>query len=244
MTKLIKLELTKNKLSTYLIAAMCIFIFGLGLCFMMAYIPQLERLDAVASVTPVDMAMFEQWSNFLPYVSIIFAMSFSILSAVMHTKFTVEEYTGKRAVLLFSYPQSRSKILFAKCTLVFFFTVIGMFVCNIAAVAIFAIISNIFGIMPEPFKFSMITNMLSVAGVCGFLAASVGLISMRVGFWKKSLVATVVTSVLLVSPFGNIMSFFPQHSAVIHLLGMVVFLIIGLLIFIELMVKVNKMEAV
>lgn len=240
MLKLIKLELTKNKLSTYLWATLWIFIVGMGFCFMLGFIPKIESVDGVV---PMDLMMFQQWDSFVSYLSILFAMSFSILSAVMHTKFTVEEYTGKRAVLLFSYPQSRSKILFAKCSLVFCFTVIFSLISNIVAIGIFAFISNTFAILPEPFSVSILPNLLSVSGVFSLIAASIGLVAMRVGFWKKSLVATVVTAVILVAPFGNIMSVVPQYSGIIHLIGMVVLLIIGLLIFLELMSKVNKMEA-
>ncbi len=243
MLKLIKPELIKNKLNTYLLASVCIFIFGLGFCFLFGFAPQLEsQVDGVLPPN-IKMSMFNDWNHFISLISILFTMSFGILSAVMHTKFTVEEYTGKRAVLLFSYPQSRRKILFAKCSLVFCFTTCFSFISNIIAIGIFAFFSNIFQILPEQFGASLLPTLLSVSGVCSLLAASVGLVAMRVGFWKKSLVATVVTSVLLVAPFSNLMSLFPQNSSSIRLIGMGVLLAIGLLVFIELMLKVNKMEA-
>lgn len=242
MIKLIKLELAKNKLNIYMWATLCIFVFGLGVCFLTAYIPQLEGTSA-AMPSSVDITMFSQWSNFISLISILFVAAFSVLSAVMHTKFTVEEYTGKRAILLFSYPLSRSKILFAKCSLVFLFTVIAMMISNIAAISIFAAISNTFGIMPELFNSSMIQDLLTTSGISALLAASVGLVAMRVGFWRKSLVATVVTSFLLIAPFSNILSLFPEYSFVARLIGMGILLVIGLLIFVELLSKVNKMEA-
>ncbi|MBE5965811.1 MAG: hypothetical protein E7255_02390 [Lachnospiraceae bacterium] len=242
MIKLIKLELVKNKLSAYLLASLCILIFGIGFCFMTAFIPQLDNLNG-AIPPSVNVTLFYDWSNFISIISVLFAAAFSVLSAVMHTKFTVDEYTGKKAILLFSYPQSKSKILFAKCVLVFFFTIIGAVVCNIAAVGIFAVCSNAFNIMIQPFNATMIPDLLAKSGISALLAASAGIISMRVGFWKKSLVATVVTSFLLIAPFGNIISLFPEHSIEVHLIGMGILLAMGLLIFIELLSKVNKMEA-
>jgi len=56
------------------------------------------------------------------------------------------------------------------------------------------------------------------------------------------LVATVVTSFLLIIPFGNMMSFIPENSLQIRLIGMVVLLVLGLAVFMELLSKVNKME--
>lgn len=242
MLNLIKLELKKNKISTYLWATLYIFIVCFGLCVLFGFIPKIEAASG-AIPTPLELELVTQWSNFSMFISILFAMSFSVLSAVMHTKFTVEEYTGKRAFLLFSYPQSRSKILFAKCSLVFVFTTVGFIFYNTIAILLFGLISNTFGILPNPFEMSMIPDLLTISGVCGLLAASIGLIAMRVGFWKKSLIATVVASIILVAPFGNIMSIFPQQSKTIHLIGMLVMLIIGLFIFMGLLKKVNKMEA-
>ena len=241
MLKLIRLELTKNKLTTYLMAVLCIFVTCLGFSFLFGFIPLIESVDGVI---PKDMEKFQRWGGFISLVSILYAMSFGILSAVMHTKFTVEEYTGKSAVLLFSYPQSRSKILFAKCSLVFCFTAVSMFVCNVISVLIFSFFSNIFTILSEQFNSSFFLTLLSISGVCSLLAASIGLIAMRVGFWKKSLIATVVTAVILIVPFSNALSYLPEYSGTIHLVGMVVLLVIGLFIVMGLMRKVNKMECV
>lgn len=241
MLKLIRLEIAKNKLTTYLRAAFSIFIGCLGLSFLFGFTPRIESMDGFV---PKDMELFLQWNGYISIVSIMYAMSFGILSAVMHTKFIVEEYTGKRAALLFSYPQSRSKILFAKCSLVFCFTAASMFVCNVAAILIFSMFSNLFSILPEKFNLSMLPTLLSISGVCSLLAASIGLIAMRVGFWKKSLAATVVTAVILIIPFSNALSFLPEYSGMVHLVGMAALLIIGLFIVTGLMRKVNKMEAV
>lgn len=241
MLNLIKLELRKNKISSYLLASLCIFVMGLGFCFLFAYAPQIEKISGDIP-TPVDLEIFMQWSTFTMLVSMCFAMCFAILSAVMHTKFTIEEYTGKRAILLFSYPQSRSKILFVKCGFVFVFTAVGHVICNVVVVLLFALISNTFGILPTQFEMDMMPSIITMSGVCGLLASSIGLVAMRVGFWKKSLVATVVAAVLLVAPFGNVISIFPGQSKIIHLIGMAVILAVGLLIFMGLLKKVNNME--
>jgi len=128
MIKLIKLELEKNKISSYIVASFLILIFGFGVCFLTAYIPQIEQSQQMIQIRggvslPTDLSMFSQWNNFISLISIVFVAAFGVLSAIMHAKFTVEEYTGKRAILLFSYPIKRSKILFAKCSFVFFLQV-------------------------------------------------------------------------------------------------------------------------
>lgn len=242
MLQLIKLELRKNKITTYLQASMWIFIVGLSFCFIFGFIPQIE--DARGELlSPSEIALVTNWSNFSMLISIIFTMAFAILSAVMHTRFTVAEYVGKGAILLFSYPQSRSKILFAKCSLVFVFTLLAVLICTTLAILIFATASNLFGILPATFTLSMVPNLIFMSCVCGMLASSVGLIAMGVGFWKKSLIATVVTAIILLSPFGNIVALLPQYSLTIQLMGMLTMLIIGTFIFVRLFLNVNTMEA-
>lgn len=242
MTKFIKLELRKNKLSTYLSAVLWIFIVGLGCCFFFAFIPQMEAASGGTS-SPKNIAIFTEWSNFSVFISTLFAVAFSITSAVMHAKFTVDEYVGKRAILLFSYPGSRGRILFAKCSLVFVFTALASVLCNTVAILIFALFSNIFGILPASFEWSMLPGILSISGTYGLFSASVGLVAMRVGFWKKSLTATVVAAVILIAPFSSTISNFSQYSIIIQLIGTGVLLAAGLLIFMELSSKVNKMQA-
>lgn len=242
MMKLIKLELERNKLITYIVASLSILICGVGFCFLIAYIPQLEQMRLGGSMPP-EMLMINEWSSFIALISVIFVAAFGVLSAVMHAKFTVEEYTGKRAILLFSYPIKRSKVLFAKCSLVFFFTVIAAFICNIVAISIFVLCSNTFHILPNLFTSKMWLDLLMTIGISALLAGAIGLVAMRIGFWRKSLVVTVVASILLAAPFGNMVSLFPDHSLVIRLIGMMILLAIGFAVFAELLTKVNKMEA-
>lgn len=242
MLKLMKLELERNKLLPYMIASLLIFVFGLGFCFLIAYTPQLEQMGG-GGFMPAEMLMMTEWSNFISLISVLFVTAFGVLSAVMHAKFIVEEYTGKRAVLLFSYPIKRSKVLFTKCSFVFFFTVIAAFLCNVVAIRIFAFCSNAFSILPNLFTNELWFDLLMASGIAAPLAGAIGLVAMRIGFWRKSLVATVVASFLFAAPFGNLISLFPDHSLIIRLIGMVVLLAFGFAVFAELLTKVNKMEA-
>lgn len=246
MMKLIKLELERNKLKPYIMASLLLLAFGFGFCFLTAYMPQLEpsQLSQYTDGTiSTDISIFTEWKGFISLISLLFAASLGVLSAVMHAKFTVEEYTGKRAILLFSYPIKRSNILFAKCSLVFLFTVIAVTICNIAAIGTFALFSNVFHIMPLKFTFETLGTLFITTAVSALLSAGIGLVAMRIGFWRKSLIVTIITSFLLIIPLSNLMSFSPENSLLINLIGMGILLLLGLMLFLELLSKVNKMEA-
>jgi len=242
MIRLIGLELRRNKISTYLISSIIIAIVVLGFCFLFGYGPQIE---ASKGVLPSDTAfeIFMTWKGCIPLIGTISLGAFAVMSAIMNAKFTVEEYAGKKANLLFSYPVKRSRILFAKCSLVFSFTCIAMFICNIAVISLFSAISNAVGILPETFTTSEFLYLLKTTAVLSLLAASVGLVAMRIGFIKKSLSWTIVSAIILVGPCGNLFSLFPNRTFTIMLIEMAILLVIGLIVFLELLSKVNKMEA-
>lgn len=237
MLKLIKLELRRNNLKPYIITSICIFIFTVGFCFL---------ITIATKVMPEDLDMLEMTSSFNSLIPMFTTMSlafFAILSAVMHAKFSVEEYTGKKSILLFSYPQKRSQILRAKCTFIFLFISIIMIISNVTAISLFGLASNSFGIIPDTFHMGTFIELLKYTAITSLVASVIGLISLRIGFARKSIIATIITGVLLVSPFGNVASFFSESMLSILIISGLVLIIISVLLFLNLLSKVNKMES-
>ena len=64
MKTLIRLELKKNKLNTYIIAGTIITIIMLGFLFLFAYAPLIEPNDK-------DMAIFSGYNNLIPLFGIL-----------------------------------------------------------------------------------------------------------------------------------------------------------------------------
>lgn len=92
--KLVKLDLRKNNLKPYLhgVLGIMIAIMAIGLLF--CAVPVLEPNDPYSNE-------FSDPNMIITMVSILSMCSFSILSSIMHSKFVVEEYTGRKNVLLF-----------------------------------------------------------------------------------------------------------------------------------------------
>ena len=101
--KLIKLELRKNNLKPYLWGSLGIFVFAVIMGVFFSALPLIEPSDPSSK----EMSDFNNLSSL---ISIIVMGSYAILGTVMYSKFIVEEYTGRKNVLLFSYPQKRSQI--------------------------------------------------------------------------------------------------------------------------------------
>lgn len=101
MGKLIRLEFKRNNIKKYMLFSLLIFFFTLGLTYYFAFDSGKE--PALSSYLKIS-----------SIVSSLFMFFFSILSSAMYAKFVLVDYSGKRALLTFSYPVRRDTIFFLK----------------------------------------------------------------------------------------------------------------------------------
>lgn len=109
MNKLTGLELKRSRLTPYHIAVISTTIIVTAFLYLLAAIPKIQPEDA-------DNAMFMSYDFMTGLSNVVCTEIFAIMSAVMASKFVVEEYTGKKAILMFSYPVERTQILPQKCS--------------------------------------------------------------------------------------------------------------------------------
>ena len=227
MKILFELELQKNKIRTYVAASLAIAFTMLGFLYLFAYAPMLEPNDK-------DMAIFSGYHNLIPLFGVLNMAVFCVLSAVMYSKFIIEDYTGKRIILLFSYPVSRKKILLSKLGIVCLFTVISMTVSNIAIFLIFGLTEQFIHLVNESFTLFILAQAIEITLIMSFIAASIGII-------KKSVPTTIVSAVLIASLLCNIVVNATANKAVMYLFAIVI-LSIAFIVSILLMKQVNRME--
>ena len=233
--KLIKLELRKNNLKPYLWGSLGIFIFALVIGAFFIALPLIEPNDP----TSKEMSDFTMLS---PLISIIVMGSYTILGTVMHTKSIVEEYTGRKNLLLFTYPQKRSQILIAKFILTFVFTFAALMISNVVALLLVGFIGNMTGLITKPIDIENVVNVLLMSIIFGFIANLISTIALRVGFFKKSIIWTIVTAIIIVSLFANSATLFSNLILPVFFVVGAVLMIICLILFMGLLKKVNKME--
>lgn len=238
MFKLIKLELKRNNLKPYFLASVGMFFATILIALMFTIIPLTE------SVIPLPAgSMPSNWNEFIPIITVFSMSCFVVLCAVMHAKFSVEEYTGKKSALLFSYPQKRSQILLAKCSFIFVYVFVAMIISNILATAIAGFLSNMLGIVSSPFVFAHFGILFKFSFLSALLANVIGLVALRFGFWKKSIITTIVVAVILITPFGNIASMFADSLFPVMIGASVVLLLLSVVLYFELLSRVDKMES-
>lgn len=214
MKRLITLELKRNSLKTYNIAVVIITAVTLSLLYLLAVIPKLDP-------TEKDLNLFMTYPNLFNMINILYMVIFTIFSSVMFSRFVVEEYAGKRAILLFSYPIDRRKILEAKIFMVFFYNVTAMILCGTAVMVIFIITESQFTLCADQMSFKMVLDSFLSLIFYSLLAGVWGIVALFFGFGKQSVSVTIIASVIIATVMCQMM------ALTMNILGAIVFLAIG-----------------
>ncbi len=199
MVKLMKLELQRNRMRSYISAALIITIVMVGFLYLLAAIPYLDE-------TQTDIEMFMTYGSIATLVCMLSMVSFSILSSVMYARFVVEEYAGKKAILLFSYPVNRRGILWAKVAVVFLFTVLSMFLSGLVAFALFYATEFLIPICKDTLTIFTIFRSIALLLVYSLMSGTLAVISLWFGLWKKSTPATIVSGTIVVTVVCNFLA--------------------------------------
>lgn len=237
MLKLMKLELKRNNIKTYVIASVITCIIMIGFLYLFAYAPHMAA--------DPDLQIFAGYNNIISLYSMLSMAVFATLSATMYTRFVIDEYKEKRAILLFSYPIKRDKVLFSKLAVVFLFTMAAMTICNLLAFGIFSISESISPLVDDVLSAQTILRALKVTIIMAMTASEIGIVAAGIGFIKKSVPTTIVSAVLLSSLFCNIMfnsTSDMNKSDMASIIFMGITVIVGIVAAIMLMKKVNHME--
>jgi ABC-type transport system involved in multi-copper enzyme maturation permease subunit len=234
MMNLIRLELRRNKIRTYILAALCITAAILGLLYLFAAMPYMETDDA-------DMAEFMNYTDIMVSAAIVNMAAFCVLSAVMHSRFVVEEYKGSQAILLFSYPVSRKKVFLSKLTLVSITTIVGLIASNLIVFSVFLGMESVFPLVGDKVTPDLLVQLIILTVATSVLATAIGVVSLAIGFSKKSSQVTVVSAVVLVAAFCSTISNIGATGILAFAIGAV--LLIAVFVTVRLAAKVNCMEA-
>ncbi len=229
MNKLIRLELKRNKLTSYYIALTIICIAMTGFLYMIATIAKVE--NAVE---------FRDYRNILKLHTGIAFLVFSVFSVVMFSKFIIEDYRPKMVLLMFSYPISRTRIFLAKLILVTRFIVFGFLLSTLIPDVLFFLTESIFPILDGDITMEMFSSQLINIIISILSLSSIGFISVRIGFINKSVSTTIVTAILLSVILGNVVMGLGANSYVF--IGVVVLFIIGLIFAYSTNMQIKKME--
>lgn len=234
---LYRLELMKIRLSTYLWAILGIFASLLTLGMLFLFILQIEGGDA-----STETELFASWSGLLALTTALAFACFSILSAVIAAKVIVSEYCGKNAVVLLCYPVNRKAMLGTKCLIVGGITTAAASISNTLVIGMMYISAHVFGIVPQMNTEYFVFTVLLSSFLMGILSSAVGIISAAFGWKKRSAIAAIVGSLIMVCVSANCITISPGSIVWVMLAMSAVFVVIADLIYRFLANGIEKME--
>ncbi|MCL2438304.1 MAG: ABC transporter permease [Coriobacteriia bacterium] len=159
---------------------------------------------AIASVTLLALinliAIGEAYPITTIELSLLCLLTFVIWQGVLIAKFIVSEFRDKTIQLLFTYPVDRKKLILSKLVIVN-----GIIYVSMLATLLFLhgtlTALNFMTIL----DYSASLQQLGVTALMFIAFLMVGMIALFAGMLKKSTIATIVTSVVLVLVFGGSM---------------------------------------
>ncbi len=234
MIKLMKLELQRNRMRSYISAVLIITIAMVGLVYLLAVIPYLDE-------TQTDIGMFMKYDSIASLVCMLSMVSFSILSSVMYARFVVEEYASKKAILLFSYPVNRKNILWAKVAVVFLFAVLSMLLSGLVIFALFYATEFFKPLCKDTLTISTIFKTIELLLVYSLMSGALAVISLWFGLWKKSTPATIVSGTIIVTVMCNFLAL-GISNILLDAVASIISIVIALVIITGIARKVSTME--
>lgn len=200
------------------------------------------QIEAGGSGTSEEAELFVNWNGLLALTTALGFACFSIMSAVIAAKVIISEYCGRNAVILLSYPVNRKTMLGIKCLIGSGMTTGFAFISNTLVIGIMYSSAHIFGMTPQMNTEHFLFTVLISSFLMGILFSAAGIISIAVGWKKRSAVATIVCSLIMVCIFANCITISPRNIIWVMLAMGVVFVIISNFVYHVLADGTEKME--
>lgn len=128
---------------------------------------------------------------------------FSVLSSVINSRLIVEEYTTEKTYLLFSYPVNRKRLFLVKTMVAVVVNILLTIVGTGTTFIIFYFSESFFSIVPDIFDGSLVIKLTMSLLIISVLAAMVGIFSMVIGLYKRSIAVTVSSAIVLAAILSN-----------------------------------------
>lgn len=188
MLHLIKLELKKGKMAGYLWGSLLAYGIIAGLLLL------IYLVEGPVKETPI----FQDYAEMLGLIDTLVRATFMIYASAMLAQLIISEFRDKTMALLFTYPVSRKKLLLAKLSMVFVWTFANVVVANLLIGSLFLAINANLGYVQDTITSELLTSQAIYIVMQAIGAAGMSLLPLTVGMRNKSVVSTVVASVLIV----------------------------------------------
>ncbi|CAK7013541.1 ABC transporter permease [Tissierella sp.] len=187
MMQLMRLELKKYKLQYHIIGVI------IAILLIMAFI----TISLVDSMTDPTQTKDTYESTFMA-INLLITAIFLVYSSVLISKIVISEYNNKTIMILFCYPVSRKKLMITKLLMVSIFTIIAMTISYLCCTFYLIGMDYFFDMVQGTFNTSYLNLYIPEAVTSIVMSGVLSLIPFVIGMQKKSVPATIVSSLLVI----------------------------------------------
>ncbi len=189
MLHLVKLELKKGSLRGYVYGAL------IAYAAIAAFLLLLYFVEGSDSSAPA----FGSQLEILNVVNTMVGATFVVYSSALLSRLIIGEFKDKTMALLFAYPVNRKQLIFAKLSIVFAWCFANIVIGNILVDTIMLTVNHYTGMVGGELAASDLLRHVGFVLLQGVGAAGMSLLPLLVGLPRRSVPATIVSSIFIVS---------------------------------------------
>jgi len=187
MSNLMRLEMKKFKLGSYLAGVLITNIILASIFLIIIFVSKYE-----------GEIIFRSYPEALGIIDSLIRATFIVFAATLISKLIIGEFKNKTITTLFLYPISRKKLITAKLLIVVIFTFTSIIISNIFVTTIFSFAANYYNLLSGPLTMTMIAQHVPSVLMNAIAATGICLIPLYFGMKKYSIPTTIISSILIV----------------------------------------------
>ncbi|MGE7675619.1 ABC transporter permease [Lysinibacillus sp. NPDC094403] len=204
MLNLMRLEMKKYHIGSYIKRAIFANFVILGIMFMLLFITKIEG----------DLT-FDNYQMALGIIDSAVRAVFIIFASALIAKLIIGEFKYKTITVAFMYPINRKKLIASKLAIVVLFTFSAIIISTAFVTAIFCAVSENFQLVSDTLTSSLIIQRIPVVIMNAVAASCIALIPLYFGMRKYSIPATIISSILIVAAVSSNTGNFTLYDIII-----------------------------
>lgn len=187
MTHLIKLELKKFGIARNIIFMLAAILFSILFI----------TISLWDSMTDPEQVKDTFQSTYL-VIGLLMSFIFLVYSSVLTARLVIGEYNQRTIMIMFSYPLNRIKLIAGKLTIIMVYTAISMAIGYVCCSGYIVFVDRFFDMLEGTFQPSMLQAWIPMAITTVIVCTVLSLWPFIIGMIRKSVPATIVTSLIVI----------------------------------------------
>ena len=131
-------------------------------------------------------------------IGLLMSFIFLVYSSVLTARLVIREYNQRTITIMFSYPLNRMKLIASKLIIIMVYTAISMAIGYICCSGYIVLVDRFFDMLEGTFQISMLQTWIPMSITTVVVCTVLSLWPFIIGMIRKSVPATIVTSLVVI----------------------------------------------